>query len=215
MNKTGKLMAVAVMGIMMTRPAWALFGIGDVVFDPAAVGQMVQQYQQLQQQYAALKQQYKALTGTTNYTKNLPKTEIVSGSWQDVVSNQGSNGALKNAQQVYDKLLTVMGGKQLDSLMDSAQFKQSYETVRMGMAFSEVSYNALDVHLKRLDQLKNEINNTKTIKEAQDLANAIAIEQAEISTITARLSAVQTNLASDTGSKGITSNQAYNGWLGN
>ena len=82
------------------------------------------------------------------------------------------------------------------------------------MAFSEVSYDALEVHLKNLDQLKNRLNETKTIKEAQDLANAIAIEQAEISAITARLNAVQTNLASDSGSKGITSNQAYNGWLG-
>lgn len=213
MKKT--VAAMAVLGVMMTRPAWALFGIGDVVFDPAAVGQMLQQYQQLQQQYTALKKQYEAVTGTTDYLSGLKKTEIVSGSWQDVVSSQGSSGALKNAQQVYDKLLTVMEGKQLNSLMDSRQFKQNYENVRMGMAFSEVSYNALEVHLKNLENLKAKINTTQTIKEAQDLANAIAVEQAEISTITARLSAVQTNLASDSGSKGITSNQVYSGWLGN
>lgn len=214
MKKTAKLITVAVAGMMMTRPAWALFGVGDVVFDPAAVGQMIQHYQQLRQQYIELQKQYKAQTGNTDYSQGLRKTEIVTGSWQDVVSGQGSNGALKNAQQMYNKLLTVMEGKQLDSLMDSQQFKQSYENVRMGMAFSEVSYDALEVHLKNLDQLKNRLNETKTIKEAQDLANAIAIEQAEISAITARLNAVQTNLASDSGSKGITSNQAYNGWLG-
>ena len=215
MRKSKKLVAVAIVSMMITRPAWAIFGVGDVVFDPAAVGQMVQQYQQLQQQYQQLKQQYEAVTGTTNYLQGLKKSDIVSGSWQDVVSSQGKGGTWNNAKAVYDKLLTVMNGKQLDSLMDSQQFKHNYQSVRMGMAFSEASYNALEVHIQNRDNLKSKINTTQTIKEAQDLANAIAIEQAQISTITARLSAVQTNLASDTGSKGVTSNQSYSGWLGN
>lgn len=39
MRKSKKLVAVAIVSMMMTRPAWAIFGVGDVVFDPAAVGQ--------------------------------------------------------------------------------------------------------------------------------------------------------------------------------
>lgn len=213
MKKLTKMVTVAAVLMMTTRPAWALFGVGDVVFDPAAVAQMFQQYEQMRQQYVTLKQQYEAVTGTTDYLKNLKKTDIVSGSWQDVVQNQ--SGALGNYQKVYDNLLTVLDGKQLNSLMDSSQFKHTYENVRMGFSFSEASYNALNEHIDNLNQLKAKINTTQTIKEAQDLANAIAIEQGLVSTITARLSAVQTNLASDSGGQTITSGQTFSSWLGN
>jgi hypothetical protein len=41
-----------------TRPAFAILGIGDIVFDPAVYAQAVQQLVQLEQQYAQLVQTY-------------------------------------------------------------------------------------------------------------------------------------------------------------
>ena len=199
------------MGLPM-KPAHALFGVGDVVFDPAAVAQAIQQVQTMRQQYEEAKRQYEAMTGNTNYSNGLKQPEIVSGSWQDVVRNQG--GAFGSKQQLYDKMLSVMDGKDLARLMNNTQFKQSYENVRMGMAFSDASYGALEEHIENLNKLREQLNSTKSIKEAQDLANAIAIENAMIQTITARLSAVQTNLIADSGKDDIVSSQGYNAWLG-
>ena len=202
-----KLVVLAVMsGMVQPALAW------DVVFDPTALTQAVQQLAAMKQQYDELKKQYKAVTGNTNYSTGLKKPEIVAGTWQDVVQNQG--GAFGDKQKVYDKMLTVMGGKELDKLMDGQQYKQSYETVRMGMVFSDASYGALEEHIKNLNTLRDKLNTTKTVKEAQDLANAIAIENAMIQTITAKLSAVQTNLAADSGKGKLTSSQGFNAWIG-
>lgn len=203
-----KMVAAAVMfGLSQGALAW------DVVFDPTAVQQAIQQLIVMKQQYDQMKNQYESLTGNTNFAAGLKVPEIVSGSWQDVVKNQG--GAFGSKQKLYDKMLTLMDGKELKKLMDSKQFEQSYQNVRMGMAFSDASYGALDEHVKNLRDLRGKLNQTKTIKEAQDLANAIAIENALIQTITARLSAVQTNLAADSGAGAVTSNQAYSAWIGN
>ena len=58
------------MGLPM-KPAHALFGVGDVVFDPAAVAQAIQQVQTMRQQYEEAKRQYEAMTGNTNYSNGL------------------------------------------------------------------------------------------------------------------------------------------------
>ena len=77
-----------------------------VVFDPTAVAQIMQQYQQLQQQYQMLKKQHDSLTGGKDYSVGLKKNNIVAGSWQDVVRNQDNTFGGK--QKTYDKLLTIL-----------------------------------------------------------------------------------------------------------
>ena len=98
--------------------------------------------------------------------------------------------------------------------MDSSQFKASYENIRMGFAFSDASYDALNEHMENLEKLRSQLNSTTTIKEAQDLANAIALENAQIQVITAKLGAVQNNLSATSGSKSVTNAQSYNAWMG-
>ena len=190
-----------------TANAW------DVVFDPTAVANMVNQ---MQQQYEIMKKQYESTTGNTGIGTSGVKNvqDVVSGSWQDVVANQ-KTGSFGNAQKAYDKVLTTIGSDGMNQLLGNDQYKRNYNTVKTGFAFSDASYNALNEHVANLTTLKNKINSTRNIKEAQDLANAIAIEQGYINSIGAKLSAVQTNLASNNASSGVTSTQSFKSWFGN
>lgn len=55
---------VAVM--MPPRPAHALFGVGDVVFDPTAVARLMDEINTLERQYSQLQQTYQALAHLTS-----------------------------------------------------------------------------------------------------------------------------------------------------
>lgn len=112
-------------------------------------------------------------------------------------------------------MLTTIGTQGMNELLSNDAYKRNYNTVKTGFAFSDASYNALNEHIANLSTLKNKINSTRNIKEAQDLANAIAIEQGYINSIGAKLSAVQTNLASNSASSGVTSTQSFKTWFGN
>ena len=195
-------LALALAFTANTANAW------DVVFDPTAVANMVKQLVQMQQQYEIMKKQYESTTGNsgigTSGVKNV----------QDVVANQ-KTGSFGNAQKAYDKVLTTIGSDGMNQLLGNDQYKRNYNTVKTGFAFSDASYNALSEHVANLTTLKNKINSTRNIKEAQDLANAIAIEQGYINSIGAKLSAVQTNLASNNASSGVTSTQSFKSWFGN
>lgn len=205
--------AIIGMTALVTMPAHALFGVGDVVFDPAAVYQAIQQYYQLQAQYNTMKAQLESVSGSYNAgagTKNVK--DIIPGSWQDVAANQ--QGAFGSKQQTYDKLMQVINKEGFDKMMQDKQFGSNYNAVRMGMAVSETSYNALNEHVQNLSVLSQKINTTKTVNEAQVLANSIAIEQAYISAINARLGAVQSNLASVQTNGGISGSQRLSAWGG-
>ena len=49
---------IVVLTLTLTVPAYAIFGIGDVVFDPTVYYEAVQQVIQMEQQYAQLVQSY-------------------------------------------------------------------------------------------------------------------------------------------------------------
>ncbi|MDO5073139.1 MAG: type IV secretion system protein, partial [Neisseria animaloris] len=63
LNTLKKTVAAAVVSVGLAQPAAAW----DVVFDPTAVMQAVQQLAQLKAQYEQLKQQYQAVTGNGGY----------------------------------------------------------------------------------------------------------------------------------------------------
>lgn len=183
-----------------------------VVFDPTAVAQAVQTVYQLKQQYEAMTKQLESVTGSYNVGAGLSSVkDIVPGSWQDVVKNQ--SGAFGSKQATYDKLMQVIDKSTLDSMIkDKKTFANNYNMVRMGMAVSDTSYEALNEHIKNLNTLSGKINTTKNIKEAQDLANQIAIEQSYITVINARLGAVQSNMMSVQANNGVSGSQKINVW---
>src|SRR5947208_5268433 len=56
-----RLFVIALVSASLVRPAFAIFGIGDIVFDPSNYAQAVQQLLQLEQQYAQLVQTYQVI----------------------------------------------------------------------------------------------------------------------------------------------------------
>src|SRR4051794_12998567 len=52
------LAIVAILGLLMPRQAVAIFGLGDIVFDPSAYGQMIAQVAQLREMYQNAVQLY-------------------------------------------------------------------------------------------------------------------------------------------------------------
>lgn len=185
-----------------------------VVYDPTAVSNLVKQLSQMKQQYEVLKKQYSAVTGNSGIGTTGVKgiNDIVSGSWQDIVANQKA-GAFGSAQKAYDKVLTTIGSQGMNELMSNDQYKRNFDTVKASFAFSDVAYSALNEHLANLKTLQSKVGSTQSLKDSQDLANAISIEQSYISSITGKLSAVQTNLASNSASRNVTSTQSYKSWF--
>lgn len=212
MRKTFKKIVAGIIlatSIFTTQSAFAW----GIVFDPTAVAQAIQMVAQLQQQYEQLKNQTEAMSGSYNVGSGLNKVnDILPGSWQDVVSTQ--KGAFGTKQETYDKLMKVVSDQALTDMMSNNKtFKDNYNNVRMGMAVSNASYEALNEHIKNLNILSAKINSTKNIKEAQDLANQIAIEQGFITAINARLGAIQSNMTASMSNGSVSSAQKLNGWL--
>lgn len=57
------LVVCALLGASLAGPAFAIFGVGDLVFDPTSFEEAVQQLLQLEQQYVQLVQTYQTVRG--------------------------------------------------------------------------------------------------------------------------------------------------------
>ena len=60
-KKGGRLIAPVVLTVSLAAPALAIFGLGDIVFDPSAYAELIQQLLQMEQQYAQLVQTYRMI----------------------------------------------------------------------------------------------------------------------------------------------------------
>src|ERR1700744_1530563 len=80
-------------------------GSGIPTFDVAAVMQELRTYQQLQQQYAAITGSYGR--GQTGLDSAISATQIVPGTWQEVVALQNS-GAYGARQGYYESQINTL-----------------------------------------------------------------------------------------------------------
>lgn len=60
-KNAGRILALAVLALTLARPARAILGLGDIVFDPTSYGELVQQLLQLEQQYRQLVLTYETI----------------------------------------------------------------------------------------------------------------------------------------------------------
>jgi type IV secretion system protein TrbJ len=82
-----KMFAIAILGIEFTSiPAFAVFGIGDIVFDPSAYGQLVEQLAQLEQQYAQLVKTYTMVTNQYNQMVTNAKWIVSKARWRAMLT---------------------------------------------------------------------------------------------------------------------------------
>lgn len=93
-----------VAAVMSPRPARALFGAGDVVFDPTAVAKLVDEISTLERQYAQLQQTYQALAHLTSVngiatSLGLPSVQNPLGAASRVPGLMNGSGLAAGAQQ--------------------------------------------------------------------------------------------------------------------
>jgi hypothetical protein len=63
--------------ITFTAPAFALFGLGDIVFDPTSYGELIQQFFEMEQQYVQLVQTYEMIQNQYNQMVFMAKEDPV------------------------------------------------------------------------------------------------------------------------------------------
>lgn len=183
----------------------------DLVYDPTnmanntamhaeQITQMVNQLKQLQQQYQVLQQQYASVTGSygrgsIGMNNALSASNIVPGSWQDVV-NQQANGAYGSKVQDIEKLINTMPADVFaDPKGQSAtNYRMSTDSVRAAMAGGDVLYAEVQTHLENLASLAAQVDKTANVKDAQDLQNRIAIENGMLQATMAKLTVMNANL---------------------
>lgn len=180
---------------------------GVPVIDGAAIAQMVQQLAQMQQEYELLKQQYATQQqqlaaevgsygrGSIGLDDALSASNIVPGSWQDVV-NQQASGAYGSKVQDVEKLINTMPADVFaDPTGQSAtNYRMSTDSVRAAMAGGDVLYAEVQTHLDNLAKLAAQVDRTANVKDAQDLQNRIAIENGMLQATMAKLTIMNSNL---------------------
>ena len=72
-----KWILVAGLAVLLTaRPSFALFGIGDIVFDPTSYASLVSQLTTLQTQYTMLKNNINAIIGVKGHHMVVGKMDL-------------------------------------------------------------------------------------------------------------------------------------------
>lgn len=155
---------------------------------------------QLQQQYITLKQQYEALTGnggygSMGYNQAITSATVVPGSWQDVVARQAT-GAYGTTLNYYESRINTLPSDRFSdsSALSTQTYNMSSDAVRSSLAGGDNLYSEVQTHLNNIAILGHKIDETENIKEAQDLQNRLAAENAMLQTASAKLQALSLNL---------------------
>jgi hypothetical protein len=81
-----KLAVMTLAAAVWAMPAFAIFGIGDIVFDPTSYGELVQQLTQMQQQYAQLVKTYNVVTNQYNQMVTNAKWIVSKAKWRALLT---------------------------------------------------------------------------------------------------------------------------------
>ena len=168
---------------------------------------LAQQYLVLKDQLDTLKQSYETQSRTLDSLKGsygrgsiglndaINAASVVPGSWQEVVSRQGS-GAYGSKQSYYEQLINTMPQELFNNPQGQrAQgYQLSSDSVRAAMSGGDALYSEVQVHLNNLATLSAQVDHTANAKDAADLQNRIAAENGMLSSAQSKLAALNMNL---------------------
>jgi type IV secretion system protein VirB5 len=187
-------------GVSNAYAQWAVIDGANLQQSIAQYAQMVEQVAQLKAQLEQLKNQYQAVTGSYGLGglmqgETLSASNIVPGSWQEVVSLQQA-GKFKSKVDYYEKLMRTVDPALFDkdTSRSTSAYKLSYDNTRAAFAVTDATYDSVETHRKNIEQLIQRIDSTQNVKEATDLNNRLVSENAMLQISVARLAAVQNNL---------------------
>jgi type IV secretion system protein VirB5 len=182
--------------LSISNPAVAVFGIGDVVFDPTQATNMIKDFaywaQQLQQMKAQLEQAkntYGAMTGNRGYGNymNIPNQmrNYIPTNFSDVMtllsSNNPSYSGMTDTIRKYMDANAVLTDADLDGMKMSAATRKYLTDSRSNTATIQALANEglqnASVRFNLLQSLAYEINNTTDPKAIAELQARIQVEQ--------------------------------------
>lgn len=185
--------------LVSSRDAPAQIPVTDGANISQSIMNTLQQIEQMHAQIEQMKQQYEAVTGSygrgiqgleeaINAAKNIP------GTWQDIVSRQAS-GEFGQAVQKYEEIFKPIPQSSYEEDSRTGQsYTMSSDAVIASFAGSELLYDEIQTHISNLEMLSKQIDTTTNIKDAQDLQNRIASEQAFLQTAMGKMGTLQMNL---------------------
>jgi type IV secretion system protein TrbJ len=69
--KRWAFVAAAILSVTLSRPAWALFGIGDIVFDPSNFAKAIEQLLEMERQYTQLVETYQMVRNQYDHMQRM------------------------------------------------------------------------------------------------------------------------------------------------
>lgn len=195
MTQRTRLIATAIaLGACVTAPpAYALFGVGDVVFDPSVFAQTVMTVQQLSNQLAVMQQQYNQLVQTYQAVAHLPDATLQSLAAQlntqqfrtpittdpaAIVSSIAGLGGVGNSAQQFLQQNGIYSAPGRDFL--AAQLALRGNSVAAVQGMVNELYASATQHARALQTLEGRLNGAPDGKAVQDIGARIQMEQAHL-----------------------------------
>jgi len=166
----------------------ALFGVGDVVYDPAAVYQAIEQVKQLEEQVTLAQDTLAATTGikdAVNLYQDLKQLTSIMDEYEitlndlDIENPKSKIGQM--AQQIF-KQNQIFDNCNVDYLSELQKETCKNKQVRnvSDIASSIIYSEELKKTSGRLQALSTKLTNSEDLKTSQDIGNAISLELAQL-----------------------------------
>jgi len=180
-------LSLATVATMATQ-SHAIFGVGDIVYDPAAVAQAIKQVTLMKKQYDEAKKTALAACGARdavkmyNDVKELTKVmEEFKVEMSDLnIDNPKSKiGAMAKQifeeNQIFDNCNSEFQSPLQQQVCKDSQVRNVSE-IATAMVYSDELGKAAN----RLKELSKKLANSKDLKASQDIGNAISLELAQL-----------------------------------
>jgi hypothetical protein len=166
----------------------AIFGVGDIVYDPTAVLQAIEQVKQLKDQVTLAQDTLVASTGikdAVNLYEDLKQLTSIMDEYKvtladlDIENPKSKIGQM--AQQIF-KRNQVFDNCNVDYLSPLQKETCKNKQVRnvSDIASSIIYSQELEKTSKRLQTLSTKLTNSADLKTSQDIGNAISLELAQL-----------------------------------
>lgn len=181
-------------GLVSTTPAYALFGVGDIVFDPTAVANLIKQLSEMAKQYQNMVQQLTQARQTYESIKGIRNFGSLFKALNDPLILNSLPAEARMAVRDTDKMLGNLGelsdniakAEKMTSRLTSGDFKDNpygfgrwqgeVRSIAAQYSVGEQLYNSSVVRAKKLQDLFRAIGTAGDLKAIQDLNARIQAE---------------------------------------
>ena len=189
MKKTMKRMTLSIVTVAtIATQSHAIFGVGDIVFDPAAVAKATSQILLLKKQLEQAKKTCVAACGVKDAVKMYNDVKALTGAMKkfkvsiddlDIDNPKSKIGQM--AQKIFEenKIFDICGVEGNSEL--KKQVCKNKQTRNVSEIATAIMYSDdLEETGKRLKDLSKKLANSKDSKTSQDIGNALQLELAQL-----------------------------------